>query len=210
MGALLRRAAATGRPICAYGEMVALLWDAGRVPAAIELEVLWNELRREVPCSLYCAYPSESVSGADQADALRDVCCLHSAVVDRDARQGDVGRGSAAVTGMARDLPAERDAPGAARRFVVDELRAGGYAEDRVHDAALVVTEMAANALVHARSAFTVAVTSEGGAVRISVNDASPVLPARRDEVPMAQSGRGLVLVPAIARTWGADRTDDG
>lgn len=31
-----------------FGEMVSLLWDAGDVIAAIELETLCNELRREV------------------------------------------------------------------------------------------------------------------------------------------------------------------
>src|SRR5689334_391091 len=38
VGSVIRAAAAGGRPVRAYGEMVALLWDADLVGAAIELE----------------------------------------------------------------------------------------------------------------------------------------------------------------------------
>lgn len=41
----------------AYGEMVAVLWEAGMDDAAIALEGLWNDLVDAVPFSLYCAYP---------------------------------------------------------------------------------------------------------------------------------------------------------
>src|SRR5690242_1847041 len=71
VGSVVRaEAAASGRPVRAYGEMVALLWDAGDVTGAIELETLWNELATEVQFSLYCGYRSESVRGHDHADAL--------------------------------------------------------------------------------------------------------------------------------------------
>jgi hypothetical protein len=40
-----------------FGEMVSLLWDAGLIDAAVELEVLWNELGVQYPFSLLCAYP---------------------------------------------------------------------------------------------------------------------------------------------------------
>jgi hypothetical protein len=36
VGSIVRQAGETGRPVHAYGEMVALLWDAGDVLAAIE------------------------------------------------------------------------------------------------------------------------------------------------------------------------------
>jgi hypothetical protein len=81
IGDLLRPAAATGRPVQVYGEMVALLWEAGQVSAAIELEALWNELGRQLSFSLICAYPAERVRGVEHADELEQVCGLHSAVV---------------------------------------------------------------------------------------------------------------------------------
>ena len=54
---LLRQAAKTGQPVRVFGEMVSLLWDAGLIDAAVELEVLWNELGVQYPFSLLCAYP---------------------------------------------------------------------------------------------------------------------------------------------------------
>ena len=36
-------------PVRVYGEVVALLWAAGHVNAALELEGFWNELGREIP-----------------------------------------------------------------------------------------------------------------------------------------------------------------
>lgn len=63
IGAVVRQARESGRPVRVFGEMVSLLWDAGHVLTAIELEELWNELRRDLPFSLLCAYHSESVRG---------------------------------------------------------------------------------------------------------------------------------------------------
>lgn len=46
------------RPIRAYGEMVAVLWEKGNEKAVIMLEQLWNELAEDNTFSLYCAYPN--------------------------------------------------------------------------------------------------------------------------------------------------------
>ena len=46
-----------GKPVRAYGEMVALLWKAGNKDAVIELEQLWNGLAEDFDFYLYCAYP---------------------------------------------------------------------------------------------------------------------------------------------------------
>ena len=81
VGSVVMAAAATGRPVRAYGEMVGLLWEAGDVMAVIELETHWNDLAAAIPFSLYCAYRSDSVSGPEHADAFARVCQLHSSVV---------------------------------------------------------------------------------------------------------------------------------
>src|SRR6185312_10730825 len=82
---VIREIANTGREIKAYGEMVALLWDAGRVRGAIELEKLWYRLATELRFSLFCAYRIHSLAGEEHAHALHEVCRLHTAVLD-DAR----------------------------------------------------------------------------------------------------------------------------
>ena len=78
---LLRQAATSGRPIRVFGEMVSLLWDDGLVNAAIEVEVMWNELASQYPFSLLCAYPQQSVSCAHHLDALTEVCRLHTEAI---------------------------------------------------------------------------------------------------------------------------------
>jgi hypothetical protein len=47
VGTVVQRMAQNGsRRVCAFGEMVALLWAEGRHDAAIRLEELWNDLAR--------------------------------------------------------------------------------------------------------------------------------------------------------------------
>jgi hypothetical protein len=73
-------ASATGRrrTVRVFGEMVALLWEAGQVEAAIEVEALWNEMAGQFSFSLLCAYPQASAADADHNDALARVYDAHS------------------------------------------------------------------------------------------------------------------------------------
>lgn len=54
---LLDEADDKGKPIRAYGDMVALLWEEGNKTGAVALEELWNEATRKYHFSRYCAYP---------------------------------------------------------------------------------------------------------------------------------------------------------
>lgn len=195
VGSVIRDAARSGRQVKAYGEMVALLWDAGHVLGAIELERLWNGLAVEFSFSLFCAYHIHSVAGEEHADALHEVCRLHTAVVD-DAK--------------AR-FRAGTDSPFAARRFVAGLLGRRPYG-DRVDpdDALLVISELATNAVIHAGTPFSVTVRSDGSAVRISVQDWSPMQPVMRDDNPLAVAGRGLRLISMVSRAWGVEYGPDG
>ena len=77
---MLRQAAKAGRPVRVFGEMVSLLWDAGLIDAAIEVEAMWNELGAQYPFSLLCAYPARPAVCAHQLDALTEVCRAHTQV----------------------------------------------------------------------------------------------------------------------------------
>ena len=77
---LLRQAAQAGQPVFVFGEMVSLLWDAGLVHAAIEVEGMWNELGNQHPFSLLCAYPTRPVTCSHYLDALTEVCRAHTEV----------------------------------------------------------------------------------------------------------------------------------
>lgn len=204
VGSVVRRAAETGRNVRAYGEMVALLWDAGDVLAAIELEELWNELGRELQFSLLCAYHSDSVTGPEHAESLQEVCHLHSSVL-RPAGRDDSEAPDLPVGEVSADFSAERSAPCSARHFVAEVLARLGHRGATLEDAQLLVTELATNAVVHAGSPFSVIVRAEGARVRVSVSDTSTVRPTPRDDGPLAASGRGLRLVAALCADWGVD-----
>jgi len=77
---MLRQAAPAGRPVRIFGEMVSLLWDAGLIDAAIEVEAMWNELGAQYQFSLLCAYPAQPAVCAHQLDALTEVCRAHTQV----------------------------------------------------------------------------------------------------------------------------------
>ena len=109
IGELVREAAAGGRPVRAYGEIVAVMWADGHVRAALELEELWNGLGREVDFSLYCAYPRHPVGPRATPTAFHEVCRQHSAVVGAPAALEPPG---ACPPELEVDVPVERPGPG--------------------------------------------------------------------------------------------------
>jgi signal transduction histidine kinase len=185
IGTVIAAPCAAGRPVRAFGEMVALLWDDGLVNDAVQLEAMWEELGGRYPFSLFCGYRADSVTS--DMDAFAEVCRLHGEIV-----------GCRSVT--ARTFAFSREEPAAARHFAVAALNAWG-AGDLASDVALVVTELAANAIVHARSAFTVILSVHDDVLRISVRDAGPLTGAGLRAAPL----HGLAVVDAMASRWGVE-----
>jgi hypothetical protein len=193
VGSGVRAAAARGRPVVAYGEMVAYLWETGNVIGAIELEKLWKELAETVPFLLLCGYPSRLMESPEAADAFAELCDAHTCVV--------AGAPLADDAEASRRFPRAPHAPGHARRFVTETL--GAWARPELgNDAALLVTELATNALV-AGSGFTVSLSRVEGGVRVAVGDVGSSPPDYRDAEIFALGGRGLHLVATLARDWG-------
>jgi len=188
VGGLIRRAGAGGRVIRAFGEMVATLWD-DLVNEAAQLEQMWDDLGRELAFSLFCGYRADAVTRPG-APAPRP------AMAETDAG-----------TGTVRTFPFSREAPATARRFVVSTLMSWGAAHV-AEDAALVVTELAANAIVHAHSAFTVTLTARRDLIRVCVRDAR-ALPTGDATDPagvlMPVPLHGLGAVDALASSWGVE-----
>src|SRR6516162_3131882 len=149
---LLCRARAAGGHVCLYGEMVALLFEQGRPDSALRLEECWNELGSEEGFSLLCAYPAPRFSDAAREDADARIGRLHSDVVADQPRPDD----AETTCGFARGP----DAPRQARRFVTDVL-VQWELDDLVDFANLIVTELATNAIVHARSGFSVSLNHD-------------------------------------------------
>lgn len=79
IGDIVARAGRGGRPVRAYGEMVAVLWSRGRFAAALRLEELWNHAIDEHAFRLLCGYPRAELHRADVLSIQR-VHELHSLV----------------------------------------------------------------------------------------------------------------------------------
>jgi anti-sigma regulatory factor (Ser/Thr protein kinase) len=100
-----------------------------------------------------------------------------------------------------------------ARRRVRSVLTDAAFAPEVVDDAALVATELVANAVLHAGGPIGLALSwtvDEPKRVRVQVSDDSPSPPVARSYGSGASTGRGLALVASIATRWGVDRSDGG
>ncbi|MEU9093943.1 ATP-binding protein [Streptomyces sp. NPDC048428] len=99
----------------------------------------------------------------------------------------------------------ERRSVGAAREFVREALADWGFGEVRADDVLLCVSELATNALVHAvppgRGYRVMLWLRDEGQVRVEVHDSGDGEPGVRE--PDGESGRGLVIVDALADRWG-------
>ena len=97
----------------------------------------------------------------------------------------------------------------AVRRFAVDACERSGLSElcDTV---ALLVSEVATNALVHGHGQVRVQVEHHGSVLRVEVDDDNPTLPAVRRATAFEEGGRGLALVDALASSWGSEPTGAG
>src|SRR4051812_5804718 len=73
--------------------------------------------------------------------------------------------------------------------------------------AALAVTELATNVVLHARTNYVVIVDEvEPGRIRVSVRDWSPAVPVVLATEPASSLGRGLRLVDQMTDAWGVER----
>jgi hypothetical protein len=72
--------AASGAGMRVFGEMVALLWEAGEFNLALDLEDRWNALLEQVPLPLLCGYPLSAFDTPETTARFHDVCGRHSRV----------------------------------------------------------------------------------------------------------------------------------
>jgi anti-sigma regulatory factor (Ser/Thr protein kinase) len=105
-------------------------------------------------------------------------------------------------------LPSTPDSVPRARRFVREAVAAAG-APAAADDAETLVSELATNAVLHARTDYTIEVLRRDELVRIRVLDRSGVLPRQRRYGPESTTGRGIRLIASIAAHWGVDPDDD-
>ena len=112
-------------------------------------------------------------------------------------------------------LPPELASAGRARQLVVDTLTGWGLAHLAI-DAALAVSELVANAVLHAHTDLEVVLEPKGTGVRAEVRDQSlhgvslpwqpdGERPGAPDELEgEAMTGRGLLVVSSVVDAWGS------
>jgi hypothetical protein len=211
VGDVVRRAAQAQGTVRVYGEMVALLWTAGNVVGAVELEGFWNELASETPFALLCAYPSAIDRDSEPPGALARVCEAHSACYHTWSDNGTAVIHAVASQGARAAFPPGMSAPSYGRRVTVNALRQWGYAATVVEDAGLVVSELVTNAVLHAGSQLTLSVRCDDDQVlRLAVQDATPLASPASTNPFDAERRHGLGIVAAIAADWGVEHVGDG
>jgi anti-sigma regulatory factor (Ser/Thr protein kinase) len=130
------------------------------------------------------------------------VCC--GSILARGEIDG-VGPGDPSVHVSLDATPA---AARAARAFLADHV--GSIDPDTAYAAAVCASELVTNGVLHARTPLVLGVTIGTGRLLVTVADRAsghPHPPPPDDERP---SGRGLVLVDALADRWGVDDADEG
>ena len=148
---------------------------------------------------------------------------IPSAPLGTDAAAGSIGLGAASVSAPSGavaerrfrfELAAHPGSPAQARRLTRARLTGWSVCEDTCDTAALVVSELVTNAIVHTASSHIVCELHDGGdLVRIAVRDegCAPGQPrANTRQQPEEEHGRGLLLVDALCRSWGAHEQGPG
>ena len=107
------------------------------------------------------------------------------------------------------ELPQDPASVGVARAFVRECCQAWGF-DDPGDVSPLVASELVTNALVHAEGPVTLIVARRLGKVVVSVLDGSEQLFEPYAAGPLAEGGRGLELVAALAEDWGEQSVEGG
>jgi anti-sigma regulatory factor (Ser/Thr protein kinase) len=95
-----------------------------------------------------------------------------------------------------------------ARAFANEQMR--GTSAEAADVVELLVSELASNAVTHARTPFTVTVHRADEQTRVEVTDRGDGEPRVRAPEPLASSGRGLQLLTALADSWGVQPAEGG
>lgn len=133
-----------------------------------------------------------------------------------DAGCGVVGLRTDASTHLAAQLPvamtllASQRSAGIARGVLRSAL-SGHLVPEVLGDVELLTSELIANVAAASGDACVLRVSvPDGDVMRISVADPDPCPPVLRDADPLAEHGRGLSIIEALALRWGVDFSDTG
>jgi hypothetical protein len=81
IGKVVGRSVKKGQDLRIFGELVAVLCTSENYAAAASLENLWENLRKEHPFSLFCAYATARFNDNAPEIRMMDICRSHSVVI---------------------------------------------------------------------------------------------------------------------------------
>ncbi|WP_329267078.1 PAS domain S-box protein [Streptomyces sp. NBC_01451] len=116
---------------------------------------------------------------------------------------------AAPLTTLTTGLPAIATSVPAGRAFLHKALVSWGCAA-AADNALLLLSETLTNAVLHAEGPIGLHLTRTASDLTVEVSDHSPQLPQPRLATADDESGRGLLLVRALADNWGVRPTDEG
>ncbi|MFH8801967.1 PAS domain S-box protein [Streptomyces sp. NPDC017936] len=162
-----------------------------------ELSVLLDELFVDTPCL---------EAAADQV--------LAGLLPDPESHNDDVTLllaqlPAAPLASVTTDLPAVPSSVPEGRAFLHKALTSWNC-PDRADDALLLLSETLTNAVQHAAGPIALHLHRTDTDLTVEVGDRSPHLPQPRPAAQDEESGRGLLLVRALAHDWGVRPTDEG
>jgi nitrate/nitrite-specific signal transduction histidine kinase len=102
-----------------------------------------------------------------------------------------------------RNFESTPESARAVRRFVANALPPDAPVDDVV----LIASELASNAIRHARTDYTVRLVTDDRLVRLEVSDESRIIPTLQD---LGDSHRGLRIVDQLSEMWGVEPTEEG
>ncbi|MFC4036981.1 SpoIIE family protein phosphatase [Dactylosporangium siamense] len=108
------------------------------------------------------------------------------------------------------DIPAEEQSVRTARQLVGTTLRRWDVPARVIDDLVLVVSELAANAVLHGRPPIQLRLRNGGTHVVLELHDTATYLPRKQRPTPDDEHGRGLQLVSSLCDRWGTRPTADG
>jgi anti-sigma regulatory factor (Ser/Thr protein kinase) len=107
-----------------------------------------------------------------------------------------------------RAFPGVPDSVPTARHFVTDAI--GDIPREISERAALMVSELATNAIKHGGTDFELRVERTPDELYIEIADSGGGSPTVRRALPQDSSGRGLHIVEALADKWGVRPANSG
>jgi phosphoserine phosphatase RsbU/P len=116
---------------------------------------------------------------------------------------------SESVEHYSEQFPEEPDSVARARHWAADVL-AQCELSRLIDTACLLISELATNALRHARSPYEVTIEVDDVQVLVEVMDHSPELPSKAVPARSEFGGKGLLFLDSLASSWGTRLVPDG